>query len=287
MTLRVQNADRLLDPSRTRRLAESYARQAVARLRRAERLILQTLKANAGALNVYNADSLGPRAMGPGFLRGAPREQGEQMRRYAEDLVFDVLVDSGVELDKVYFANAVETAYRSGLAQASKRGGLTARERRILLRAPTHQTAARAMARAQVPLLQGLSRDVAGQIRDELVTGIQQRLTEDAIAARIAKKFDLAENRARAIARTETVRAHADASINAYLGMRFEHVSALVEWTPNVHGGTAPCPLCAAEAGKIVTLEQARGKIPFHPNCFCAWTPVFNRPVDKARTARG
>jgi SPP1 gp7 family putative phage head morphogenesis protein len=285
MTLRYQNADRLLDPSRTRRLGESYARQAIARLRRCERLVLQTLRQNAPALAIYNADSLGPRAMGVGFLRGGAREQAEQMRRYSEDLVFEVLVEGGVELDKLYYSQAVETAYRSGLAQAARHGGLTARERRILLRSPTHHTAARALARDQVTLLRGLGYNISGQIRDEIVTGINQRLTEDAIAARISAKFDLAEHRARMIARTETVKAHAEGSLNAYLAMRFEHVSALVEYTTSVHRQTIPCPLCSDLTGKIYTIESARGIIPRHPNCACAWVPVFDRPVDKAKTS--
>lgn len=280
MTLRYQHAVSLLDPSRTRRLGESYARAAIVRLRRIKRLTLATLKANRGALNVYNADIA---ARGPGFLRGAPREQAAAMERYANDLVFEVLVEGGVELDKTYFAQAVETAYRSGLAQAAQRGGLTARERRILLRSPTHHTAARALARGQVSLLQGMGADLSAQVRDEVVAGISQRLTEESIAQRISKRFDVAENRADIIARTEVQRAHADATLNAYLGMRFERVNALVEWQTAL----TPCPLCAAEAGKILTLEQARGKIPFHPRCRCTWLPVFDRPVDRARASAG
>ena len=266
------NARSLTDPLKTRSIAATYERKAVGRLRRIKRLVLKTLRDNAPALNVYGNQAT---ARGPGFLRGAPREQGETMRRYAESLVFEILVDSGVELDQTYYTTAVETAYRAGLAQAAEKGGLDARQRRVLLRAPTHRTAARALARSQPPLLTGLGDRLARDIRDEVVDGINGSLAVESIAARIEKRFKVGETRARVIARTETTKAHAEGSLNGFLGMRFERVTAEVEWTLNVHGDAEPCPQCVALAGQIFTIESARGRIPLHPNCQCGWLPVF------------
>jgi len=79
-----------------------------------------------------------------------------------------------------------------------------------------------------------------------------------------------AETRAKKICRTELVRAHAEAQLNEYESWKFYEVILDVELVTT----TDPCPKCAELSNKIYTIEEARGLIPVHPNCRCAWVPV-------------
>ena len=43
------------------------------------------------------------------------------------------------------------------------------------------------------------------------------------------------------------------------------------------------CDLCAPREGEILTIEQARGQIPFHPQCRCAWLPYVPKDGKKPK----
>ena len=77
------------------------------------------------------------------------------------------------------------------------------------------------------------------------------------------------EQRATIIARTETSRFMSEAAIDA-----FEQVglSPTVEFIMAEDG----CPLCQPFEGEIFPLAEARGFIPVHHNCRCAWAPVVD-----------
>jgi SPP1 gp7 family putative phage head morphogenesis protein len=38
------------------------------------------------------------------------------------------------------------------------------------------------------------------------------------------------------------------------------------------------CPKCRQLEGNVYTIDEARGIIPVHPNCRCAWNPVVRDP---------
>jgi hypothetical protein len=132
------------------------------------------------------------------------------------------------------------------------------------------------LAASNYDLLRNASADMISAIRQELVTGVGQRLPLDDIAARITGRVDaIGLNRARMIARTEIVRAHAEGTLDRFEDYGVGAVSALVEWDEGAH-----CPICTAlqQADNgygpgVYTLDQARGLIPVHPNCTCAWLP--------------
>lgn len=268
----VSNEVLYTDPLGIRPLYNRYDQELRKRLTRMKGYVLATLANNRDTIEYRIARN---QAMGAGYLKGTPEQMSRQMRRYIESLVDEVLVDSGVELEARYYAIAVETAYRAGLDQALAAGGLTEQQRQILRRTPNHITAARALARMQPAALAGLARNIAEEIQTIIRRGIEDRLTERSIAQRIANRFDIKMSRALTIARTETVKAHAEGSLNGFQIMRVASVRIKVEWTLNMHGDAEPCPRCVANAGEVYTIEEARGVIPLHPNCQCGWLPVF------------
>jgi SPP1 gp7 family putative phage head morphogenesis protein len=120
---------------------------------------------------------------------------------------------------------------------------------------------------------------IAG-IRKSLLEGVERMMTSEEIAQLIESRVNgIGLNRARAIARTEIVRAHAEATLDRLEAHGVGFVSALVEYTI---ADDQACPICKALAATdngygagLYTIEQARGIIPVHPNCRCAWLPAL------------
>jgi SPP1 gp7 family putative phage head morphogenesis protein len=76
------------------------------------------------------------------------------------------------------------------------------------------------------------------------------------------------------LARTEIIRAHAEATLNRYQEFGVEGVTGDVELQTSEDDKV--CELCKGLVGKVFTIEEARGVLPLHPNDRCAWKPVIN-----------
>jgi hypothetical protein len=81
----------------------------------------------------------------------------------------------------------------------------------------------------------------------------------------------LGRKRSAMLAHTEIVRAHAEGQLDALQRMGVQRVGVMVEW---VVGGN-PCKICADRAGGVYTIDEARGLIPYHTFCKCAWIPYL------------
>lgn len=77
--------------------------------------------------------------------------------------------------------------------------------------------------------------------------------------------------RARTLARTEVIRAHADATLNSYTEAGIEGVEVESEFA--TARDSRVCDQCAALEGRVWSIIEAAGVIPVHPNCRCAWIP--------------
>lgn len=80
--------------------------------------------------------------------------------------------------------------------------------------------------------------------------------------------------RARTLARTEVIRAHHAATIQEYRNFGLAGVKVQAEWS--TAGDDRVCPQCSPLEGKIYTLDEIEGMIPFHPNCRCIALPVLD-----------
>lgn len=119
--------------------------------------------------------------------------------------------------------------------------------------------------------LQGITEAMDKAISRELATGLANGANPVQIAREISKKVDsIGIVRARTLARTEVINAHAQATLNGFEEAGIEGVEVEAEWLT----AEDACPLCeAAAAGGTYTIAEARGLIPLHPNCRCAWAP--------------
>ncbi len=106
-------------------------------------------------------------------------------------------------------------------------------------------------------------------------------------ARRIAKALhenvsSISKKRAMVIARTEIVHAHNEGQLDAFERLDVEDVGVMAEWN-TAHDGRV-CPLCRPLEGIILKVADARGMIPRHPNCRCAWIPAMVGEEDEGVT---
>ena len=125
--------------------------------------------------------------------------------------------------------------------------------------------------------LKGVTDAMAQQISRELTDGLTQGLNPVDIAKNLNAKVDgIGKNRARMIAQTETIRAHAEGQLDELERMGVKHVGVQVEFS-SAHDNRT-CPICRKLDNKKYTLEKARGIIPVHVCCRCCFRPVV--PTD-------
>lgn len=124
-------------------------------------------------------------------------------------------------------------------------------------------------------LLQGVTEVMNQQIREVLIRGITQGLGPEVVARLIADRIErIGRLRAELIARTETIRAHAEATLKRFGEYGIAGVSGQAEF--RTAGDGRVCPICAGLDGTVFSLTEARGVIPKHPRCRCVWLPVIN-----------
>lgn len=172
----------------------------------------------------------------------------------------------------------VQSAYRQGLINAGtglRRGGARVSDRWIdaaFLR-PVHADRAGLIYTRTFQELSGVTDAMSSQISQVLAQGMLDGAHSMEIARRMVDRVDrIGLTRARVIARTEVVAASAEASLNMYEEAGIEGVGVQSEFS--TAGDDAVCPICAALEGRVYTIAQARGVLPVHPNCRCAWLPV-------------
>jgi SPP1 gp7 family putative phage head morphogenesis protein len=120
--------------------------------------------------------------------------------------------------------------------------------------------------------LRGVTEAMDTQISRVLAQGLIDGLGPMELASEIVDRVDsIGIVRARTIARTEIIAAHAEASLNSYEEAGLEGVAVMAEFA--TANDNAVCPECEELEGKTFLIDEARGMIPVHPNCRCAFIP--------------
>lgn len=122
-------------------------------------------------------------------------------------------------------------------------------------------------------MLVGFTADMAAQASRIMANGIGNGYSPSRIAREMTQQINtLTRIRARRIARTEVIHAHAEGQLDGFERLGVEEVGLLAEWM--TAGDNRVCPRCAPRNGVTYTIQEARGLIPLHPNCRCAWAPA-------------
>lgn len=187
----------------------------------------------------------------------------------------DILGTTGDQWTDQY----VFSAYKSGLTQSNtnlKAGGVEVPDVPEALNLPVHQNSIELLYTRVYTGLEGITKDMSTQMSRILAQGFADGKNPNTIAAEMTKKIDnITRVRARALARTEVINAHANATLNNFEAAGVEEVEVIPEWL--TAGDDKVCAVCQALSTKTYTIEEARGLIPAHPNCRCAWRPKVIR----------
>ena len=130
--------------------------------------------------------------------------------------------------------------------------------------------------------LQGITAAMSQQISRVMADSISHGRGAAETARMLNKRISgIGRQRALVLARTEIVHAHAEGQLDSFEHLGVEELGVEAEW--KTAGDDAVCEECADLEGRIYTVEEARGMIPRHPNCRCAWIPYLGPTNNQAR----
>lgn len=140
---------------------------------------------------------------------------------------------------------------------------------------PIEQTRVQLLYLRAFDLLKGVTDQMSANMSRVLADGLANGLGARDVARNLAREVtELGRKRALVIARTELIHAYAEGQLDTFEKLGIEEVGAQIEW--KTAGDLKVCPRCQLLEGKIFKLSEARGMIPLHPNCRCAWIPYVN-----------
>ncbi|MFA5376354.1 MAG: phage minor head protein [Dehalococcoidia bacterium] len=116
--------------------------------------------------------------------------------------------------------------------------------------------------------LKGVTEAMAVVVSRELTEGFARGDNPHVLARRLKDELGFGSNRAATIARTEVIRSHAEGQLDAMERLGVTEVGVMVEW--DTAGDGRVCRLCQAMDGVVLTIKEARGMIPRHPNAVFA-----------------
>ena len=113
--------------------------------------------------------------------------------------------------------------------------------------------------------LKGISEAMGQQVGRHLADGIASGLHPSVIARNMSKSIDkITRTRANVMARTEIVHAHAEGQLDSFDELGVKELQVMAEWS--TAGDDRVCDRCAPLEGTVMTVDEARGLIPRHPN---------------------
>ena len=294
-----------VDPTGTTTIRRRYERAAVRRFRRiatlARRAIVEVdslgiaaRRIRTGDVAIGDAEARAGQFAGHGGSAAKARAFSEWLRRQSDFEVLDLPPSAvaaandppptgpprGRAANRPHWSRTfVAAAYRKGLRDAVVETGRAPRGRteRIVgaeFLGPVHARRAEILYARNLHALAGVSRETSAAVRDVLARGLIEgrapRVLARIVTNRVAKVGIV---RARTIARTEIIRAHAEATLTYYEEAGVEVVRQEAEFATS--GDNRVCPICAGMEGDVHLIEEARGIIPVHPNCRCRWLPIL------------
>jgi SPP1 gp7 family putative phage head morphogenesis protein len=119
--------------------------------------------------------------------------------------------------------------------------------------------------------LKGVTEAMDATMSRILAEGLAHGLGARQVAKQLREALNFSRRRAETIARTELINAYVQGQLQGFQAIGVTQLGVDVEWL--TAGDSRVCPKCAANNGKVYTLQEAQGVLPLHPNCRCAWIP--------------
>lgn len=215
----------------------------------------------------------------------------EWLRKQIELEVLESIDRNGNPVDPTWQDVYVRAVYERGVTQAVAAVGVAVPGAAPLIPVassfffqPVHLPSLELLFTRNYEALKDITDTMASRISRELTLGFAQGLSPLQIAKNLRDQVNgVGLVRARTMARTEIIHAHAQATLNVYEQMGIEQVGVEpeVDWT--TAGDAIVCPRCVAgaKAGPY-TIKKARGLLPQHPNCRCSFVAHVTKEQKRA-----
>jgi len=281
------------DPTGTTGIRNEFEKQLVRRFRKISNLIRQAIVQNDvfGLKKRIIGDSIKqmlvmdeglppPRAFE--FVRS--NEKVDQfmdwLRKQEDETILEIIPGAKISTSaNTAWSNIyIQSAYQKGIRDAGaklRKGGANVAESwtRGAFNRPIHADRLGLIYTRSFTELNGITQVMDTQISRILAKGIAEGRGPMDIARDMANRVEkIGITRARVLARTEVISAHAEATLNSYREAGIEGVQVEAEFT--TAGDDSVCEECADLEGKTFSMDEAGGIIPVHPNCRCSWTPL-------------
>lgn len=207
-------------------------------------------------------------------------------------------LEPGESEQEPWTARYVYSAYRKGVIKSyleSRKKDVSKRLRftdgtvedflRDSFNSPERISKLRLLATRSYEGLKGITSSMSSQMGRIFAQGVAEGRHPYVIARQLNRSIDkIGRNRAKVLARTETIHAHAEGQLDSFEDLGVDEVGIEAEFA--TAGDDRVCPICASYEGKIYKVSEARGIIPLHPQCRCAWLPVVETGRRRRRKAK-
>lgn len=173
----------------------------------------------------------------------------------------------------------IDTAYQRGIADAGRKlrgAGADVKESwvRGAFNRPVHADRIGIIYTRAFSDLKAITEHMDRRISAILAEGLAEGFGPMDLARKLSTGVrSISRTRAKVLARTEVINAHAEATLNAFEEAQVAGVEVESEFA--TARDAQVCPECEELEGRTFTLVEARGIIPVHPNCRCAWLPAL------------
>lgn len=282
-----------MDPTRTGLLRRQFIREMNKRFAKLSRAIRKFLVADDafGLKELPKLRLLQKRQYE--FLTN-PQKTAQFRKWLTEQVNAGILTTDGIT-GQPWTGKYVESAYRKGLVRA-----YTDTNSAVLAQSPEWYAGSKAqflqtafaqpevlskielMSTRAFEELRGVTATVAQQLNRHLSEGLAHGWSPTKIARTMNKSIgSLTRTRARMIARTEIINAHAEGQLDSFELLGVDKLGVMAEWS--TADDDRVCAECAGMEGETFTVKEARGLIPLHPNCRCAWMPTEPKRTRRRR----
>lgn len=272
------------DPTQTKTLRDNYEAAFYNRFRRLKGLIRTTVEQN-DALRIGAQPHRTVRLATPRddfqFEERAQKQSAfeEWLQGAIEDEILQPVGETGLLQGRHYTGSFVRATVRKAIELAwakLRQAGFdvpdTATD--VAFNRPIHQETLAMMYRRHFQALKGVTQAMDRQISRTLTEGLAQGWHPRKMASELNDRVDkIGITRARTVARTETIRTHAESTLDTYENAGVEQVVKEVEFSDS--DDARVCEECEDLDGTTYTTDEARGVIPVHPRCRCSFLPVI------------
>ena len=276
-----------IDPSRTTTLRKRFMDDMRRRFRSVEKANTKLIiEDDAFGLNTSEPISFNVESQIWRF-RTNPQKVKAYRKWLQDQIDAKILTPIGGLSDKPWTAEYVESAYQKGYTRAYTDifaeelastpdfyAGGKAQFLRDAFNSPIALSQMELLSTRAFTELEGVTATMSQQLSRHLANGLAHGDSVTQIARNMSNSIaGLTKTRALTIARTEIMASHAEGQLDSFVKLGVEEVGILAEWS--TAGDERVCPLCNELEGVVMTIKEARGLIPRHPNCRCIWIPAL------------